>query len=150
MENAHFGGLGNCDVWFHGSKGVQKSWSPGLLQFSPSKNKTGECPTSMQGPLSYKPLKFKRKRKGSNMMTDQISPTSIHVTSVQKREELARRLRDAKYGQMPVPFPCIVFIGSQFFCCGSKSVYKFELCTSCLIFFDKKTLKWNPCMHATC
>jgi len=69
-----------------------KSWSLGLLQFSPSKNKTGECPTSMQGRLSYNPLKIKRKRKESNM-SDQISPTSIHVASVQKRVELARRLR---------------------------------------------------------
>ena len=47
----------------------------------------------MQGRLSYDPLKIKRKRKESNMRTDQISPTSIHVASVQKRVELARRLR---------------------------------------------------------
>lgn len=64
------------------------------------RTKLGECPTSMQCRLSYKPLKFKRKREGSNMVTDQISPTSLHVTSVQKREELARRLRDANASMM--------------------------------------------------
>jgi hypothetical protein len=98
-----WGSLGNCDVWlFHGSKGCKKV---SLRDFSSSppptpRTKLGECPTSMQCRLSYKPLKFKRKREGSNMVTDQISPTSLHVTSVQKREELARRLRDANASMM--------------------------------------------------
>jgi hypothetical protein len=51
-----------------------------FYQLNSPKNKTGECPTSMQYPAVLQTRKIKRKRKQSNnKRTDQMSPTSIHV-----------------------------------------------------------------------
>jgi hypothetical protein len=82
------------------------------------------------------------------MRTDQISPTSIHVASVQKRVELARRLRDAKYGQMPVPFPCIVFIGSLSFYTAALKCIQVWVVHCLFVFLIKKDTR-EKSMHAS-
>lgn len=107
-------------------QGGCKKVGPWAFSSSPppkTKNKTGECPTSTQYRLPCKPRKIKRKRKQSNMRTDQISPTSIHVVSGQKRVKLARRLwwdANASMGRCP----CLSHVLCSLFLCPFTAALK--------------------------